>query len=57
MNLPFGAGFHYIRLTIQAVIAYNTELSSRGVSGTLNQQSAIVGVMFRRGLERWSCPP
>ena len=45
-----------IRLTIQALIAYNTELSSRGVSGTLNQQSAIVGVMFRRESWRWSCP-
>ena len=31
--------------------------NGRGGSGTLNQQSAIVGVMLRRGLKRWSCPP
>lgn len=30
--------------------------SSRGGSGTLYQQSAIVGVISRRGSGRWSCP-
>ena len=38
-------------LTIQRTMDYTKTPSSRGGSGTLNQQSAIVGVLSRRGLK------
>lgn len=60
----FGRYFSFFKFTDAGSFAWQEPLiwiilkspSSRGGSGTLYQQSAIVGVISRRGSGRWSCP-